>query len=464
LQKQQDWKKLTYHVSMKTKITSLVVAFFCLLPLLTSKGFNPVPAPAGTTAYSAVDFLNTIGVNAAISTRGENLAKTIEAIKYTGIRWIRTGYESNIPVNDLVHLHQQTGVLFSYGLLSGGTDFARLLNGARQLAAASALLAVEGLNEPNNWGIKYLGQPGGSKSTWIPVAQLQKDLYGAVKKDPVLKKYPVWSLSENGGETDNVGLQFLEIPKGAGTLMPDGTKYADFANCHNYLIHPSHPGLYDNQTWNAADPGSTCKVDGLFGNYGSTWLAHYPGYSEKSLSTLPRVTTETGAKIEGELSEEKQGCLFLNLYLAQFKRGWSYTAVYLLKDRTDEAGNQQYGFYKPDYTPRKSAIYLHNLTTILADNGPVRNPGKLHYSIPDKPQTVHDLLLQKRSGIFELLVWGEKVKGAEVVKVNFNRTYAKVNIYDPTIGTSAGQTLEKVSSLSLTLSDHPLVIEVITKP
>jgi len=28
----------------------------------------------------------------------------------------------------------------------------------------------------------------------------------------------------------------------------------------------------------------------------------------------------------------------------------------------DEGGNQQFGFFRPDYTPRKAATYLHNLT------------------------------------------------------------------------------------------------------
>ena len=69
------------------------------------------------------------------------------------------------------------------------------------------------------------------------------------------------------------------------------------------------------------------------------------------------------------ITEEIQALNLLRMYLDQFKRGWSHTAVYLLRDRTDEGGNQTFGFFKPDYTPRKAAVYLHNLTTILADRG-----------------------------------------------------------------------------------------------
>jgi hypothetical protein len=47
----------------------------------------------------------------------------------------------------------------------------------------------------------------------------------------------------------------------------------------------------------------------------------------------------------------------VNIYLAQFKRGYAYTLVYILRDRTDEDGDQTYGFFQPDYTPRKAAIF-----------------------------------------------------------------------------------------------------------
>ncbi|HBO46060.1 MAG TPA: glycosyl hydrolase [Planctomycetaceae bacterium] len=416
---------------------------------------------SGTTAVVANEFLRSLGACSAISRRGEKLASTIEAVKYLGLRWLRVGYESNIPVADLIELHDQTGVCFSYGLMSGGTDIARLLAGARELASADALIALEGNNEPNNWGVKYQDEAGGRDLSWLPVAKLQRDLYAAVKNDRVLAEYPVWSISENGAEIDNVGLQFLTIPDGAGCLMPDGTRYADFANCHNYMTHPGWPGLHDNQTWIAADPTSACKVDGLYGNYGRTWRRHYPGYSEAALATLPRVTTETGVKLEGPITEQVQASLYLDVFLAQFKRGWSYTCIYLLRDRTDESGNQTFGFYRPDYSRRPAATCLHNLTTILADDGSVRRGGTLNYSIPNQPATVHDLLLQKSDGTFGLVVWGERFTGgSDNITVNLGAACPTVRVYDPTVDVSPTQTLTNVSSVALTVSDHPVIIEI----
>ena len=170
-------------------------------------------------------------------------------IKYAGFRWVRGGIEGltdrgPTTLQTYLDLHRQTGVRFSWGLVSGGTDLKKLIATARPLAEADALLAFEGNNEPNNWGVTYQGETGGGRApSWLAVAKLQRDLYKAVKGDPVLKKYPVWSISENGAEADNVGLQFLTIPEGAGTLLPAGTRFADSANVHNYIYHPGSPGL-----------------------------------------------------------------------------------------------------------------------------------------------------------------------------------------------------------------------------
>jgi hypothetical protein len=422
----------------------------------------PVVADAAgpTTAVRAADFLNSIGVNSAINQRGESLDNTVKCVKYLGVRWFRSGIEGDLPLDDFIALHKQTGARFSWCPGSGGSDVVKLVATAKVLAAADALLAFEGPNEPNNWGITYEGEKGGRDGTWVPVAKFQRDLYKAVKSDPVLKRYPVWGISENGAEKDNVGLQFLTIPSGAGTVMQDNTKYADYANVHNYVYHPNSPGLNDNKTWNASDPTVACKVDGLYGEYGVTWAHHYAGYSASDLLTLPRVTTETGCTIEGPITEEIHALNLLSLYLDQYKRGWAYTSVYLLRDRVDEAGNQKFGFYRPDYTPRKAADYLHNLTTILADSGTLAKPGRLNYAIPNQPDTVHDLLLQKSDGTFELVVWDERMTGSDAVTVHLGGTHTTVRVYDPTRGTVATTTHNKVDTLQLTLSDHPVIIEL----
>ena len=438
----------------------LVLTSVCASQLLLPLAKAAAAEASATTAVPASSFLDSIGTLSAIAVRGETLPETIECAKYLGIRWLRAGTEGNVPKEHFLQLHTEAGVRFSWGFGSGNSDVQKLIETAKPLAAAGALLAFEGPNEPNNWGITYQGERGGKDHSWMAVAKLQRDLYQAVKSDPVLNNYPVWSISEEGAETDNVGLQFLTIPQGANTLMPPGTRYADFANVHNYIYHPNSSHIADNKTWNAADPTKACKVDGLYGEYGVTWARHFLGYSEHELLTLPRVTTETGTTVGGEITEEIQGLNLLTMYLDQFKRGWSYTAIYLLRDRVDEGGNQKFGFYRPDYTPRPAAIYLHNLTTILADEGSAKKTGKLNYTIEPKPGTMHDLLLQKSNGNFELLVWNEQLTGSSSVNLKFGATRHSGRIYDPTAGTAPIQNLTKVSAVSLTLSNRPVVIEL----
>lgn len=424
---------------------------------------------APSAAVATNDFLDSIGVVTTFPDRGQPLAKTIEMVRYCGFRWVRAGIEGMTEkgattIQTFLDLHHETGVRFSWGLVSGGTDVKKLVETAKVLAEAGALLALEGNNEPNNWGVTYQGEKGGgTEPSWMAVAKLQRDMYQAVKSDPVLGKYPVWSISEPGAQRDNVGLQFLTIPSGAKTLMPDGTKYADYANVHNYIYHPRSPRPTDNQTWNAADSTAASKVDGLFGNFGITWRRRFRGYTQEQLNTLPRVTTETGAAIGGPITEQIHGLNLMSIYLAQFKRGVAYSSVYLLRDRTDEGGNQSFGFFKPDYTPRKAALYLHNLTTILADKGPPTKPGQLDYAIADQPETVHDLLLQHSDGTFQLVVWGERLIGQDRVTVRFGVTHASVKLYNPTTGVEPVHALTNVSLLELTLSDHPIII-VISPP
>ena len=410
--------------------------------------------------------MNSIGIDSTFPDRGKPLPKTVEKVRYAGFRWVGGGIEGltdkgPTTVQTYLDLHRQTGFRLSWGLVIGGTDLEKLLRTARQIAAADALLAFEGNNEPNNWRVTYQGKAGGGRApSWVAVAKLQRDLYKAVKADPDLKKYPVWSISEGGAQVDNVGLQFLTIPERAGTLLPGGTKFADSANVHNYIYHPNSAALEDNKTWNAADPTSGCKVDGLHGNFGVTWAKHFRGYSDSELITLPRVTTETGCTIGGPITEQIQATNLLSMYLDQFKRGWSHTAVYLLRDRTDEGGNQSFGLFKTDYSPRKAATYLHNLTKILADRGSLEEPGRLNYSIPEQPATVHEMLLQKSDGKFELVVWDERLKGTDRVTLRLGETYPTLTVYDPTVGTEPIQRHHRVDSLELTLRDHPLIVEI----
>jgi hypothetical protein len=72
------------------------------------------------------------------------------------------------------------------------------------------------------------------------------------------------------------------------------------------------------------------------------------------------------------------------------------------------------------------------------------------------------MLMQKSDGTFYLAVWDERVAGtgSDNVTVNLGRTYSAVDVYDPTVGASVQQQLNNVSSVTLSLSDHSLILAI----
>lgn len=415
-------------------------------------GGAPSTPIAPITALPAKTFLSSLGINTHMS-QGYPEAQFEPMFRYTGIP-----NDRDCAAVGSMTLFKNTGVLTD--CISSSMSY--LLSTARSLANAGALLAVEGPNEPNIAPITYNGQLGGGSSTWVPVALFQRDLYASVKADPVLKNYPVFSVSETGAEWDNVGLQFLTIPSGAGTVLPAATLFADYANLHNYITGRNGFILSDNQAWDAADHiasgwlGHDAIMDS---ENGLTWLKGYVGYSIPQLMTLPVVTTETGWPTQGTgaISEEQQGKLYLDVFAAQFKRGFRYTFIYQMIDNQPDVG---LGIFHADSTPKLAATYIHNFTTILADQSNF-TAGTLDYFIPFEPATVHDLLLQKSNGNFYLIVWDERASGAtDMVNVQLAYTKKSISVFDPTVGTAPIQALTNTNSVPLTLSDHPLILAI----
>jgi hypothetical protein len=237
------------------------------------------------TAFRASDFLNTLGV-VCQPEQGWDPVQGVAQLKYLGVKNIRVYGVEHPPGYTMAHvitLCQNAGVkaeIFTCGVVSA------FLANAKTLANAGVLLAMEGPNEPNNFGLNPEAGPDSShldiSVSWQQVATCQRDLYAGAKADPVLVNYPVWSPTETGAERDNVGLQFLTIPIGAGTLNPDGTAYADFACVHNYT--GGNAGTYvDNQATKASDTVGqdlmrlSFPLSTDFGNARpSTWGSHAP--------------------------------------------------------------------------------------------------------------------------------------------------------------------------------------------
>jgi hypothetical protein len=404
------------------------------------------------------DFINSIGVNIHAS-QGYAPSNYITMLNYLGIKSVRDGANRG-NYTPYLQIAQGSGVKFDIFV----NNIAQGLQTAHGLAAAGALLAIEGPNEPNNFPLTYNGQTCGKGATsWMPCAQFQSALYAAVKADAALQSYPVFSISEVGAEPDNVGLQWAQIPSPtpSGVLMPGGTVFADYNNDHNYVVgNCAH--MVDNFAWGAAGFNTFNCVDGWASEQVQTWARKFAGYAIGDATALPKVTTETswGTVGSGAVTEQKQASVALDVFLSQFVRGWSYTFWYELRDGEggDTAGM---GLFHSDYSPKPAATALRILLTIFADNGARPPLGSFSYSVQTSALTVHNQMFQKSDGSFWLVVWDERATASDSVQITFGGQSRNYNLYDPTqASTPIGAGLA-VLGLQVTLSDHPVIIQIL---
>ena len=197
------------------------------------------------TAVRANDFLNTIGVvvHGFGMPGGNDPVQGASLVKQLGIRHIRDSCQyvsgSNLTQceSTLITVYQNSGATFDVLTQSpnGQSDLTQQLNVAVTLANAGALLSVEGPNEIWMGNVTWNGQTSSTSTTFLPAADFQSALYSQSQGTSVLTNYPVFDLTGGGDQPDNVGLQYLVIPSGAGTTMPDGTVYGNYANVHNYI-------------------------------------------------------------------------------------------------------------------------------------------------------------------------------------------------------------------------------------
>ncbi|MGU3360282.1 glycosyl hydrolase [Methylobacterium sp. M6A4_1b] len=447
-------------IAGKTPILAIVALGIFVSNTSIARAVEQAEATTGIVAVPADDFLNSLGI-CIHHAQGVDAQSYVAPLKYLGVRNIRDDFGKP---QGYVYLNKQTGV--KANLIASSKDLGVTIEGLKYVARDDALLSIEGPNEPNNFPIIYQGKTGGGfqrlfgkPADWTAVASFQRDLYHAVKTDALLAKYPVFNVSEVGAQSPNLGLQFLEIPPGAETVFPAGTRFADYLNVHNYVIG-TQKRYVDNQAWNAADPLLNAGWDGLFGNHGRLWGHGYRGYGNAELPHVPKVTTETGWDSNSDFGGEKvQGTVLLNTYLAQYKRGWKYTFLYMLRDGEGGAGNQ--GVYNADSSPKRAAHYIHNFTSILSDKEEIKTPRAVRYRIENASPTTHDLLLQAKPNEFFLVVWGERTSGGEDVQIRMPSKMKSVRIYDPTLGAEPIETAAETDHLTLWVTDHPIIIRFV---
>ncbi|MGY4458050.1 RHS repeat protein [Bradyrhizobium sp. LB13.1] len=400
------------------------------------------------TVLSASGFVNSIGVNTHAGfgwTDYNNLALMVDDLKYLGVTRLRDAMGTSPAAQPVVD-----------GLAAAGYKFDFLVSSALpQLGAAGlqsyivslekfttshpgSISAIEGLNEANHQPFSYHGS-----SSLSAAAHYQSALYQAVKGDAALASIPVINLSLAYNDPQG----YSQLGNMSGSV--------DFVNAHAYVSTGTTPNSSLAATLSAV-------------------AAAAPG--------KPVVITETGYTTQANtqylgVDETVQAKSILNTLVDAYKAGVSATYLYEMFDRDSSAANTNpeanFGLFNSDGTPKLAATAVHNLTSILADDGKGGHQptDPLNYSLSNMPASGNSMVLGKSNGAYELVVWAEPKlwndatdseisNPTETVTVNLGGVHHSVKVYDTLTGTSPITTYTDVSSITIPVGDHPLIIEI----
>jgi hypothetical protein len=400
------------------------------------------------TILSANAFVGSIGVNshAGFSWGGyDNLSMMIDNLEYLGITRLRDGLAASPEARPVLDGLAAAGYDFDFLVPSslpalGSAGLQQYLVTLEQFQAnhPGSIVALEGLNEANIQHFSYNGS-----STIAAAAQFQSAFYTEVNANSHLADIPVYNLTLS----HNNLAAYAELGDLSGS--------ADYANAHSYISTSSIPDAS---------------------------LQNSVGIASASASGRPVVITETGYTTESATpylgaSEAVQAKSILNTLADAYRDGVSSTYLYELLDRDSSAGNTNpeanFGLFNADGTPKLAATAIHNLTTILADDGTGgRQPtASLDYSLDNMPATGASMVLGKSNGAYELVIWAEPriwddatdteiVNPAQNVAVHLGSVHQSIRVYDTLSGTTPIAVYTDVSEFSVPVSDHPLIVEI----
>ncbi|SCB26562.1 hypothetical protein GA0061098_1004159 [Bradyrhizobium shewense] len=404
------------------------------------------------TILSASGFIDSIGVNTHAGfgwTGYNNLALMVDDLEYLGVNHLRDAMGTSPAAQPVVEGLAAAGYKFDFLVSSAlpQTGTAGLQNyiASLQKFAAShpgSISAIEGLNEANHQPFSYNGS-----SSLTAAAQFQSALYQAVNANAALGSIPVYNLSLAYNDPQG----YSQLGNMSGSV--------DYANAHAYV-------------------STSLTTSSSIAATLSAVMTAAPG--------KPVVITETGYTTQANtqylgVNETVQAKSILNTLVDAYKAGVSATYLYELFDRDSSAGNTNpeanFGLFNSDGTPKLAATAIHNLTTILADDGKgsLQPTDPLNYTLSNMPATGNSMVLGKSNGAYELVVWAEPKlwkdandteisNPTETVTVNLGGVHHSVKVYDTLTGTTAIASYTDVSTITIPVSDHPLIIEIDAPP
>jgi hypothetical protein len=372
-------------------------------------------------AISAAAFIGTLGINTHIDFNAygyQNLTNVENDINYLGVKIIRDSDENPADAQSWLAVAQATGAKFDDYIPETSVAGMQTDLGYIQTLAQEGILAeIEGGNEEDD------SYPASLGNTVQATAYFQQQLYALGQQIHL----PVINMSFGSGWTAANNWQ------GDYGTVGNLAAYANYANAHTY---PNAGQLPD---------ASIQQLNTL----------------AQMAATQPVMTTEIGWSTS-VFDETAIAKYVLDATMDGIKDGDSGMYFYGLFD--DGSGN--WGLFNADGTPRPAATALHDLTTLLTDTGASAatfTPGSLNYTLSGTISGDNSVLIEKSDSSFWLSLWNEteSVNAPHTITVNLGEQAASVVEYDPLTGTSSIETWSNVSSVQVSVPDHPVLLEII---
>lgn len=375
------------------RVKNTILRAVCVFILCAASLTDCAAVRAQQPTYRAEQFIDSLGLNASPFERyldsgpfqGAGTKYPPEMFFDLGIRHYRTGLKNDLTLPDAparinaayAKYGAQPMLLIDPGKDGGPAGVVSLL----KQFAPGVVGELEGPNEVNNkfppqdLNLKYGGQTDEAAG-----AAFMDDLYKAVHADPATKTIPIVS--------------FTAIFTDYHLARP--CEAFDFSNMHSYQGYdvPSSSLLMNETRFNNILPtGATVK---------------------------PYVPTECGYNVQADVSNGthqtgslRAQALNIPMLLAEyFRHGIRRTYLFALNNADG------YGLLENDQkTKRPSYHALQNFVAQLKDatwdaktktwQGGSFTPRALLFTLGGAPATVHSLVLQKKGGEYDLLVWNE---------------------------------------------------------
>jgi YD repeat-containing protein len=399
------------------------------------------------TTVSAQDLLGSFGVNTHSGVFDNdayvNASLVIRSLDYLGISTVRDNYRSDGVPGQVLQAMADAGITFDFVAgntlaTNGSAGIQSFVNSVAAFASTNpgSVIAIEGQNEVDLFGTNYAGD-----TSLAAAAKIQQILYTDVKANAALSGVSVYNMAL-GREANYASLGNLSA-------------YSDYANAHFYA-------------------GAASDVATRFAN--SISLAEKPAQGQGFVVTETGFTTSTAAAgiAVNELAQAK---MTLTDLLMAYANGSEKSYVYQLLDTptfvntiaTSQAAETAFGLFNADGSPKLAATALHNFSTLLNDTGGTAVAGT--YQVSGLGTDGHTLSVNKSAGGNDLVIWRDVSSwstatnsavavAAKPVTVTFSSVQAHVYVYSPLDGVTPIATYSNVSSITLPVSDTPLIVEL----